>query len=88
MLLLFLSAVAGLVGGAIFLVLGLMRGAAGQYERILALAFFAMAAAGLVGAFALHTEPDHSGIGPKPPVSMSSMACLISSMLFITNGPY
>jgi hypothetical protein len=51
MLLFFLSAV-GILGGVILAIIGIAQADAGQLERIIALAFFAMAAAGVVGLYA------------------------------------
>jgi hypothetical protein len=46
---LFIIAVLGVIGGVVLGLVGLARGDAGELERILAIACFAMAASGLVG---------------------------------------
>lgn len=48
----FIISVVGVLGGVVLGLVGLARGDAGQLERILAIACFAMAASGLVGRMA------------------------------------
>ena len=53
----FVVAVLGGIGCVVLGLLGLIRGDAGELERILAIACFAMAAAGVVGALARTPNP-------------------------------
>jgi hypothetical protein len=90
----FIIAVLGFIGGGVLGLVGLARGDAGELERILAIACFAMAASGLVGRAAKGPSEARTGavrhplrIGVLCAIAIAPTAALCVGVFLLTLIP-